>query len=236
MGPGGFSSLQNWRDPTTSGWVGSIPTRSRHHVPPFRSAAVRALHRLRRAAALAVVGACFATSAAAQRAPARRAPATPADTVSGPPLSPRRAFVYSALLPGYGQAKLQRYNAGALFVAIEMASIAMAAKSRTDLRQSERLYRDSIVVGYAGPDTAGVLTPTFQQCRTADAGDSPCPVTQARVRARRVHYEDWLAAVLFNHLFAGADAFVAAQLWDLPTQVSASPDGRGVTVAARIAF
>ncbi|CAA9353535.1 MAG: hypothetical protein AVDCRST_MAG11-3661, partial [uncultured Gemmatimonadaceae bacterium] len=169
-------------------------------------------------------------------APARRAATPPPDTVAGPPLSPRRAFVYSALLPGFGQAKLQRYNAGALFVAVEMASIAMAAKSRTDLRQAERLYRDSIVVGYAPPDTAGVIVPRFQQCRTAADGATPCPVTQARVRARRVHYEDWLAAVLFNHLFAGADAFVAAQLWDLPTQVSASPDGRGVTVAARIAF
>ena len=56
------------------------------------------------------------------------------------------------------------------------------------------------------------------------------------MRARRVHYEDWLAAILFNHLFSGADAFVAAQLWDLPTQVSARPDAGGVTVAARLTF
>jgi hypothetical protein len=166
------------------------------------------------------------------------APAAPArDTVvTGPPLSPRRAFLYSALLPGFGQAKLQRYNAGALFVAVEMASAAMALKSRADLRQAQRLYRDSVIVGYNAPDTAGVIRPTFQQCATSQNVPQPCRLTQERVRARRVHYEDWLAALLFNHLFAGADAFVAAQLWDLPTQVSASPDGRGVTVAARVAW
>jgi hypothetical protein len=29
MEPGGFPSLQNWCDLTTSGWVGSIPMHSR---------------------------------------------------------------------------------------------------------------------------------------------------------------------------------------------------------------
>jgi hypothetical protein len=171
--------------------------------------------------------------AAAPAAPAARARDT---VVTGPPLSPRRAFLYSALLPGFGQARLERYNAGALFVAVEMASVAMAVKSRAGLRQAERLYRDSVVVGYNPPDSAGVIRPTFQRCLTSRDVQQPCRLTQERVRARRVHYEDWLAALLFNHLFAGADAFVAAQLWDLPTQVSASPDGRGVTVAARVAW
>ena len=34
MGPGGFPSLQNWCDLTSSGRVGSIPTRSRHAAAP----------------------------------------------------------------------------------------------------------------------------------------------------------------------------------------------------------
>ena len=55
----------------------------------------------------------------------------------------------------------------------------------------------------------------------------------ARVRARRTHYEDWIAVVIFNHLISGADAYVAAQLWDLPARVGVrgAPDGRPAVVA-----
>ena len=56
----------------------------------------------------------------------------------------------------------------------------------------------------------------------------------ARVRARRTHYEDWIAVLIFNHLIAGADAYVAAQLWDLPARVGvrADPRGRPAVVAS----
>jgi hypothetical protein len=210
---------------------------------------VRASHLARRARlglALVAFGAVGGAPLAAQRpdsaragvAAPRRQPRAPADSIARPPLSPRRAFLYSALLPGTGQARLERYNAGALFVAVEMASIAMAVKSRTDLRRAERLYQDSVVTGFSAPDSTGAVVATYQPCRTSDGVQQPCRITEERVRARRVHYEDWLAAILFNHLFSGADAFVAAQLWDLPAQVSANatPDGRGVTVAARVAW
>lgn len=181
-------------------------------------------------------GAQRADSARAGAAAPRRPARPPArDTVSGPPISPRRAFLSSALVPGFGQAKLERYNAGALFVGVELASFAMAVKSREDLRQARRLYRDSVVVGYTS-DTAGAPRAVYQRCQSSRDVERPCAITQDRVRARRVHYEDWVAAILFNHLFAAADAFVAAQLWDLPTQVSAGPDGRGVTVSARVAW
>jgi hypothetical protein len=197
------------------------------------------------AAALLAAALLAASPVAAQRADSARAGAAPArrparaaavDTTPRPPLSPRRAFVYSALVPGVGQSRLQRYNAGALFVGVEMASIAMLVKSRADLRQVRRLYQDSIIVGYTGPDATGAVTATYQQCRTSRDVERPCPVTQDRVRARRLHTEDWIAAIIFNHLFAGADAFVAAQLWDLPAQVSAAPTERGVRVSARVAW
>ena len=139
-------------------------------------------------------------------------------------------------LPGLGQAKLDRFNAGALFVGVEMASLAMALKSRADLRQARRLFRDSIIVGYGAPDSSGTPTPTYQSCATSRDVQRPCAITQDRIRARRVHYEDWIAAVVFTHLFAGADAFVAAQLWDLPTQVSARPQAGGVAVSARVSW
>lgn len=37
---------------------------------------------------------------------------------------------------------------------------------------------------------------------------------------KRAEYEDWLVLVVFNHLLAGAEAFVAAHLWDFPTDLA----------------
>ena len=54
--------------------------------------------------------------------------------------------------------------------------------------------------------------------------------------ARKTHVEDWEAALVFNHLISAADAFVAAQLWDLPAhsgRMAMLDDGRmfyGATV------
>jgi adenylate cyclase len=56
------------------------------------------------------------------------------------------------------------------------------------------------------------------------------------VRTRRLHVEDWLAVIGFNHLFAGADAFVAAQLWDVPVQLTAVPRPSGALFVATVRF
>ena len=61
-----------------------------------------------------------------------------------PPLSPRRAFIYSALLPGYGQSKLDRGTSGVLFASVEMAAIAMYLRSAADLREAKRYRTDSL--------------------------------------------------------------------------------------------
>lgn len=42
--------------------------------------------------------------------------------------------------------------------------------------------------------------------------------------------------VAFNHLFSGADAFVSAQLWDMPVQLTAIPGRVGPTIVASVAF
>jgi hypothetical protein len=48
-----------------------------------------------------------------------------------------------------------------------------------------------------------------------------------------LHVEDWAAVLIFNHLIAGADAFVSAHLWDVPAAVSVSgaPGGAAMRVA-----
>src|SRR5215217_5093327 len=53
-----------------------------------------------------------------------------------PPLSPRRAFLYSLLVPGLGQSRLQRPLAGAIFVFTESMAIAMLRESVAEVRQA----------------------------------------------------------------------------------------------------
>ena len=134
-----------------------------------------------------------------------------------PPISPRRAFLTSLLVPGLGQERLRRPKARTLFALVEIGSAYMIAKSARDLRLAKEAP-DSVPYAYrpAAPGTPGAvqvngfwLEPVLGPNLIAD-----------RVRARRLHLEDWIALMAFNHLIAGADAFVAAHLWDLPAQVS----------------
>jgi hypothetical protein len=54
---------------------------------------------------------------------------------------------------------------------------------------------------------------------------------------KRAEVEDWLVLLIFNHLVAGAEAFVSAHLWDFPADLGARalPNGSvGVGVAIRL--
>ena len=159
---------------------------------------------------------------AARPSPAPRRPrAAPVERPGlVPPISPRRAFLSSLLVPGLGQVKLDRPSAGALFVAVELTAIALASKSAYDLRAAKRFRADSVVQSYPVDTLTGLPVTTG---RTRVEG----PYTNDLVGARRVHLEDWLAVLAFNHLIAGAEAFVAANLWDLPGQVGALRTARG---------
>ena len=157
-------------------------------------------------------------------APARTQAITrPAESITGPPISPKRAFLYSLFVPGLGQAKLDRPHAGALYMAVEAMSLAMVRKSGRSVVAS-RSAPDSIVIGYTLPTTPGAApVPIYQ-------------ISQLRLRekSRRTQVEDWVAVLIFNHFFSGADAFVAAQLWDLPAVISAKPTATGAAVSARV--
>jgi len=146
-------------------------------------------------------------------------------TITGPPISPRRAFLYSLLVPGLGQSMLDRPHAGALYVAVEAVSLAMIQKTGKALAASKNAT-DSVIIRYDKP--------------TSDT-TPPVPVKELtqlglRVRSRKIQVEDWVAVLIFNHFFSGADAFVAAQLWDLPLVLSARPSDRGATLSAKVAW
>lgn len=162
---------------------------------------------------------------AAQRADSTRAAARqPANTARRDsiraPITPRRAFLYSFLVPGSSQAVLGRNKTAVILLTFEAVAISMIRESGADVHEARRLGADSVVAGYTEGTppvprkVPGPLTPRGQN------GDY--------IRSRRSHLEDWIAVLVANHLFAGADAYVAANLWDLPTQLSVRslPDGR----------
>ncbi|MBA4072846.1 MAG: hypothetical protein C0497_13560 [Gemmatimonas sp.] len=172
----------------------------------------------------------------AARAP-QRGPRITADTgiAVRPPVTPRRAFLYSLAVPGAGQAALGRQFWGGAFFLTEGLSLALVYRAAENLRLARQFRADSVPLTYQ-VDAAG--QPVLGgDGRPAVATWSVSRYSAARVRARRTHYEDWVAVLIFNHLIAGADAYVAAQLWDLPARVGvrAAPDGRPA-VAASIAF
>jgi hypothetical protein len=164
------------------------------------------------------------------------APLQPQARSAQPPISSRRAFLYSFALPGLGQSALRRPNAGAFYFGLEVLSIAMAVKSHYDLRLAKARSRDSVVLRYELDPTTGlpVIDPATAQPKVAEFARNRYDAE--RVRARRTHFEDWIAFLIFNHLFSGADAFVSAQLWDLPTEIGVEPAGRGGTLAFRVRF
>jgi hypothetical protein len=165
-----------------------------------------------------------ATSAAAQRVDSTRVtPKLPVlDTVATiikPPLSPRRAFLYSLAAPGLAQSRLGRPVAGAIFVFTESIAIAMLRESAAELRQARSFRTDSLVSIGNDPITGQPITHRSSY-------------TDELINVRKSHVEDWIAFLIANHLFAGADAYVAAHLWDLPAQIKVTQQPNGTSVIA----
>ncbi len=162
----------------------------------------------------------------ARRGPRRVRAGAAAPARPEPPITPRRAFITSLLVPGWGQARLDRPTTGAIFITIELAALAMVSKAAADLRSAKAFRTDSLTVDYPLDPQTGA--PTARPPR------QPATFTNELVRSRRLQLEDWFAVMAFNHLFAGAEAYVSANLWDLPTQIGVSPSSRGLVVSGQV--
>ena len=233
MKSGGFPGLQNQCDLTTSGWVGSIPIHSRQWPPMvrfiLRPCSFRSADFVR-VAIVCMVASILATQAHAQRPDTVRVRQRAADTIAAdsakPPLSPRRAFLYSALVPGSAQSILGRHKAAAVMLLVEGISIAMLRESAADVREARRMSGDSLVVTYVDAN-GNAVTPASIVNRRFDP---------QYVHTRQAHVEDWLAFIIANHLFSGADAFVAANLWDVPAQLQLRVAPGGARLGAKLTW
>ena len=176
------------------------------------------------AAALAVPAAAVAQRDTARAAgPIRSATDIPRDSLI-PPISPRRAFLYSFLVPGSGQSILGRHKAAAAFLFVEAVCLAMIRESGADVHEARRSAGDSLIVSYVdqfGNPAVTKAAPRF---------------SNTEIHTREAHVEDWAALMVGNHLFSGADAFVASHLWDVRVHLGmrAAPGGRALAISATI--
>lgn len=111
----------------------------------------------------------------------------------------------------------------------------MSLKSWSDLTKAKNARADTVGTPSLGSNGQPVLDP-----ETGEPVVTYAPRNKNladRVRARRSHLEDWIAVVVFNHLFAGADAYVAANLADFDANVEVGSSGqRRLGVSARVAW
>jgi hypothetical protein len=151
-----------------------------------------------------------------------------------PPVSPGRAFLTSLFVPGLGQSRLGRQLPGAIYAGVEAMSVVMILKAKNDLRIARSHANSPIVNRYeVDPQTGAPVRDENGQLVPVDT--VPNRFDAERVEARRTQVEDWIAVLIFNHLFAGADAFVASLLWDLPARVGLRhlPRGYGLGLSVR---
>jgi len=147
--------------------------------------------------AVALVVLVWTAPVAAQSSGGIQSPRPPADSVVRRP-APLNFFFRSLLIPGWGQASLDRKLTGGLFVAFEGVAWSMMLKSNIEQRYL---------------DKADTTTATF----------------------RKSERQDWIALIVFNHLFSALEAYVSAHLLDFPGDLHAQalPGGRtgfGMTV------
>ena len=151
-------------------------------------------------------------------------------------MTPRKAFLTSLLLPGYAQTVFGRDRAAMLFSVVEIGSIGMARKAAQDLAEAKGLPHDSVVATYRIDPTTGLAVIDPKTGLPVPETWVASRYTPDRIKARRTHYEDWIAAIIFNHLVSGADAYVAANLWDFRANIGvvASPRSAAIYASLRL--
>jgi hypothetical protein len=83
-------------------------------------------------------------------------------------------------------------------------------------------------VFWEGVTLAMTLKAVHQLSYLQDIQDS------ARIESKKQEIQDWAVLMAFNHLVAGAEAFVSAYLWDFPVELEARPlPGGGVGLGLR---
>jgi hypothetical protein len=148
-------------------------------------------------------------------------------------ISPRGAFIRSALIPGWGHVEVGAFVRGGFYFAMEAATGLMLFKTQTRLsRAKDRLgLLESVTT--ARLQRQGITDPADIEAALAD--DPDIEDLRALEETRSGQREDWLAVGIFFLFLGGADAYVSAHLAHFPTAVEIGPTpDRGVEVSLSI--
>lgn len=148
-------------------------------------------------------------------------------------VSPRGAFIRSALVPGWGHAEVGAYGRGAFYFMVEAVSGFMLVKTHTrlNLARNRRALRETVLTDRLLG--SGIEDP--QEIEDLLAEDPLLEDLRGLEDARSEQREDWMALGIFFLFLGGADAYVSAHLADFPgaVEVNAAPSG-GVEVGMSI--
>jgi hypothetical protein len=178
----------------------------------------------------------FAQRADSTRAGVSATPprAKPDSIVNKLPYSPGRAFLTSFAFPGAAQLRLGRPKAATIFLGAEAGTVGMSFNSWNQMNKAKDARKDTVVTPFLENDGKAEINSVTGKPKVTVEFRNPNLV--GRLKARRTHLEDWIAAVVFNHLFAGADAYVAANLADFNTNVQVTSTDQGLRFMARVAW
>ena len=110
------------------------------------------------------------------------------------------------------------------------------------MRPVSAMWRSMVLPGWGqsatGRHTVGAIFVTWEgvtammTLKAQQEADYMKQTGSSNLKAKRQEVQDWLVLWVFNHLFAGADAFVAAHLQDFPKdlQLRAVPGGVGLSL------
>jgi hypothetical protein len=110
------------------------------------------------------------------------------------------------------------------------------------MRPGAALWRSLVLPGWGqsatGRHTVGAILLTWEgvtammTLKAQQEADYMKQTGSSNLKAKRQEVQDWLVLWVFNHLFAGADAFVSAHLQDFPKdlQLRAVPGGVGLAL------
>ena len=140
-------------------------------------------------------------------------------------ISPRGAFLRSALIPGWGHTKVGSYVRGAFYFTTQSATAFMLFKTNTRMARAEdrtEMLEAALVDSLAAAGVTDLL-----EVEQALADDPEVADARGLVETRDEQREDWLALGVFLLFLGGADAYVAAHLADFPATVEIEPGPQG---------
>jgi len=123
-------------------------------------------------------------------------------------------------------------------VAVEPSAV-MVAQRAGDAAPAVRAYAEALPFPDASFDVAMAMITVHHWTDPATGLAIPDTYIASRytddlIKARRTHYEDWIALLVINHLISGADAYVAANLWDFKANIGVVAAARSATIYASV--